>query len=114
MRNLGKINGVDVEISDHALARLCEMQVPGEEIAKILFEPDESFESTKYPGDTCYTRGDYALATCTRDGVLIIKTALYSCRAAWVQAWLDGKLSEEREKKLLSGDINVRLWASRG
>lgn len=113
MRHLGKLNDVEVSITDHALSRLCEMRLTPDEIKAILFDPDRTHESKKYPGNIVYSRGDHALATILDHGVLVIKTALFSSRGAWVEAWLDGKLGEEREKKLLAGEISGPLYSNR-
>lgn len=98
MRNFGEIEGIKVAITDHALTRLCEMELSAEQIKHILFEPEETKDSPKYPGALCYRVGDHVLAaTRTDDGVLVIVTALYATSKAWLRASLEGKLGEGRE-----------------
>lgn len=100
MQHFGKIGDVEVAITQHALTRLCEMELSADEIKKILLEPDETYTSEKYPNSPCYRRGDYSLGTVMEDGVLVVTTALYATRKAWLKASLEGKLPEDREYKL--------------
>lgn len=96
MRNIGKLNGVTVHISDHALTRMVEMEMTADQIKAILSEPERTSQSAKYPGTTCYTCGDHTLSVKESDGALIVMTALYATRKAWLKASLDGKLPEDR------------------
>lgn len=96
MRNIGELNGVSIIITDHALKRMIEMEMTAETIRDILTSPEETYQSTKYPDNTCYRSGDFTLTVEKKKGRLVVKTALYGTRKAWLQASLDGKLPEDR------------------
>lgn len=109
MRMCGEVEGVPLAFTNHALRRLVEMELTPEEIKKLILEPEEVYESKKYPGDKYHRLGDHALAFRQEDGMYIVKTALYSTTAAWLKAERDGKLGTKgREKARL--DTGIRRF----
>ena len=109
MRMCGEVEGVPLAFTNHALRRLVEMELTPEEIKKLILEPEEVYESKKYPGDICHRLGDHALAFRQEDGMYIVKTALYSTTADWLKAERDGKLGTKgREKARL--DTGIRRF----
>lgn len=87
MHHLGKINGMMVAMTDHALKNLVRMSIDAETVKEALTNPDEAWYSKKYVGDKCYRRGPVTLATCVnKRGLVIVKTALWSSAEDWFDA----------------------------
>lgn len=99
MTYIGQINGVPVRISEHAAKRMVEMGLSPEQVKTLIFEPEETYESTKYEGDVLHRSGEFAIALKKDDDLLIVKTALYGTATAWLKAWKDGKLPDDRSIK---------------
>jgi hypothetical protein len=94
---IGRLGDLTVEVCYHAAARMIEMGMAPHEVHLTLTAPDETYESTKYPGDICYRRGKYALATRTTGDVIVVKTALYGRMSDWRAAEREGRLGDGRE-----------------
>jgi hypothetical protein len=94
--NCGELNGKKVLITQHALSRMLEMKLTGEEIRLLICEPTEVYTSTKYTQAVCHRRGKHSLAMKEHNGMLVIITALWSCRLAWLEAYKEGLLGEDR------------------
>ncbi len=104
MMHFGELDGVPVKISEHAIQRLVEMQLDPEDIKALLLDPDEVFESRKYPGTFCHRKGEHSLGMHKEGDVLVVHTALYATKVAWLKASRDGKLPEDRTLRL---DTNI-------
>src|SRR5262245_50232850 len=89
-------DGRRVRITSHAATRLVEMRLGSPHIRDILTNPDQVYESRKYPGCVTYRRGDHALGTRLDHGDLVIMTALYARKGAWVAAANRGLLPGDR------------------
>ena len=105
----GEVEGVPLMFTKHALERLVEMELTPAEIKRLILEPEEVYESKKYPGDICHKRGDHTLAFRLDGNQYVVKTALYSTTAAWMKPERDGKLGTKgREKARL--DTGIRRF----
>lgn len=109
MNRCGELEGVPLIFTDHALKRLVEMELTPSEIKKLILEPEEVYESKKYPGDICHTRGEHTLAFRLDEGQYVVKTALYSTTAAWLKAERDGKLGTKGREKART-DTGIRRF----
>lgn len=94
MQQYGEIEGVPIAFTNHALSRMVDMEMTAHEIKKLILEPEEIFESRKYPGEVNHRRGEFAMAFCRDEesGRYVVKTVLYSTKAAWLKAERDGHL----------------------
>ena len=100
MKDFGVIDGVRVGITSHALSRLVEMELTADDIRLLVTDPEDVLDSNKYPGEFCHRRGDHTLAFVKEGDVLVIKTALYATKSAWLRAKRDGFLGSDREVNL--------------
>lgn len=83
-------------LTEHAARRLVEMRLGSPHVRAILTGPDYITESSRFPGDQVYRLGDHALAIREERGDLVVKTALYACKAAWRRAQQMGRLPADR------------------
>lgn len=104
MQQHGEINGVPVAFSNHALTRMVEMELTANQVKKLLLEPEQVYESRKYPDDICHRYGEHSMAICLdrESGRYVVRTVLYATKAAWLKAERDGMLGEGREDKKCS------------
>lgn len=97
-------DGRKVRFSYHAIERMADMGLQPHQIDLILASPEDTWESTKYPGGVCYKRGEHALATQVDDaGVEVVVTALYSRLTHWKEADKRGELTGDRVLRLDTG-----------
>lgn len=98
----GEIGGVPVEFTRHALQRMLEMEITPDQIRKLILEPEDVYDSIKYPDSTYHRRGDHSVAFRLDEtkGRYVICTVLFSTKAAWLKADRDGMLGPDRPLRL--------------
>lgn len=98
MRRFGKIDGISVMITDHALTRMTEMGVTPEEFKNLLSDPEETYTSQKYPDAKCHRRDKFAMALKLENQCLIVITMLYATLEDWCDAAREGLLGDRKLK----------------
>lgn len=96
MHNLGRVGPFRVQITNHALQRMCEMGMTGEIVQQILLSPEERSISRGRSGIVYYRRGSYTLPTAEKRGAIVVMTALYANHEAWDEALALGIIGEDR------------------
>lgn len=104
MKRFGEINGTSVLISDHALARMIEMEITPEEFKALITDPEYVYESLKYPEATCQRRGKFAIALKKGESMHFVITLLYATIDDWYDAAKDGRLGD---KRVLKPNLNL-------
>jgi len=103
VQNFGEIDGITVGFTDHALARMVEMGVTPEEIRGLITNPEETYQSTKYPDATCQRKGKYSIALRQDRERICVITILYGSLEDWCEAARDGKLGDRKLKMTPAG-----------
>lgn len=104
MRHFGKIDGIPVAITDHALERMAEMDVKAVEFHALITNPDEVYRSKKYPDAVCHRKGKYSIALNKEPNLTTVITVLYGSLEDWCEAAKEGKLSGQGRKiKIVEG-----------
>ena len=103
MENSGKINGVPVTVTNHALKRMVEMGMTPEEIRDLIANPEERYESKKYPGSFGHKSGKFCLAIKPKGNRLMVVTAIYSSVQDWLDATISGDYTGDRHFRFDTG-----------
>lgn len=108
MHNLGRIGDFTVQMTNHALQRMCEMGMTAEMARDIVLVPDEKTCSQRRPGIVYYRKGNYTFPTAIKHGVLVVMTALYATQEAWDEAYEMGLIPEDRPVDKFRGSPTLR------
>lgn len=103
MTGFGEIDGVPVRITKHSLERMVQMEMTVENVKKVVCEPEDVYNSVKYPGRFFHRADGFSLCMIKQGDVLVVITALYGTLVDWIKADRDGKLPEDRPLQFNSG-----------
>lgn len=104
MQQYGEIEGVPVAFTNHALKRMVEMEVPPQEVKKLILNPEAVYTTRAYPDSVCHSYGEHTMVFRLDEETkrYVVITVLYATKAAWMKARRDGKLGDGRENERIN------------
>lgn len=98
----GEIEGVPVEFTRHAIQRMLEMEITADEVRRLILNPEEVYDSKKYPGSVCHRRGRFSMAFRLDEGRgrYVVTTLLFATQREWLRADREGMLGDDRALRI--------------
>ncbi|WP_135235647.1 hypothetical protein [Nocardia sp. CS682] len=78
-----RFRGMPVKFTPHAVGRILDMTLEGDEVRECIANPESVSPSIKYPGTTNVHRGRICVGVVENEGVQYVKTVVWSTQEAW-------------------------------